>query len=187
MPQTRLHRQAAAWEDKYPSLKPRDEAGMKQNGSQRCVQGQPHNLPRWLIWLEWRPKYVVTLPPPAVATVVWGGIVWLTASPKAAVLGPLQKPSNRSTHQLQTARKHGALSEVQLFHGGSCQWSVCIKMLSPWETPLKLSLYVIYTENKPRAKNHRERLFKHNSHGPWKMIKAGFLIVHVPFLFLRIS
>lgn len=59
------------------------------------------------------------------------------------------------------------------------------KMLSPWETPLKLSLYVIYTENKPRAKNHRECLFKHNSHGPWKMIKAEFLIVHVRFF--RIS
>lgn len=108
---------------------------------------------------------------------------------KAAVLGLsgmlLQKPSNRSTHRAQTTRKHSTLSEVQLFHGGSCQWSVCIKMLSPWETPLKLSLYVIYTENKPRAKNHRERLFKHNSHGPWKMIKADSLIVHLDFF--RIS
>lgn len=177
-----LHRQAAAWEDKYSSLKPRDEAGMKQNGSQRCVQGQPHNLPRWLIWLETRPKYVVMLPPPASCRGD-SGLRWHRVAhrfSKAAVLGLLQKPSNRSTHQLQTARKHSALSEVQLFHGGSCQWSVCIKMLSPWETPLKLSLYVIYTENKPWAKNHRERLFKHNSHGPWKMIKADFLIVHVP-------
>lgn len=52
-------------------------------------------------------------------------------------------------------------------------------MLSPWETPLKLSLYVIYTENKAWAKNHRECLFKHNSHGPWKMIKACSLIVNI--------
>lgn len=52
-------------------------------------------------------------------------------------------------------------------------------MLSPWETPLKLSLYVIYTENKAWAKNHRECLFKHNSHGLWKMIKACSLIVNI--------
>lgn len=52
-------------------------------------------------------------------------------------------------------------------------------MLSPWETPLKLSLYVIYTENKAQAKNHRECLFKHNSHGLWKMIKAHSLIVNI--------
>lgn len=59
-----------------------------------------------------------------------------------------------------------------------CQWSVGIKMLSPWETPLKLSLCVIYTENKVWAKNHRECLFKHNSRGPWKMIKASSLFVN---------
>lgn len=60
-----------------------------------------------------------------------------------------------------------------------CQWSGGIKMLSPWETPLKFSLYVIYTENKAWAKNHRECLFKHNSHCPWKMIKACSLTVNV--------
>lgn len=59
-----------------------------------------------------------------------------------------------------------------------CQWSAGIKMLSPWETPLKLSLCVIYTENKVWAKNHRECLFKHNSRGPWKMIKASSLFVN---------
>ena len=52
-------------------------------------------------------------------------------------------------------------------------------MLSPWETPLKLSLYVIYTENKAWAKKHRVCLFKHNSHGPWKMIKACSSIVNI--------
>lgn len=59
-----------------------------------------------------------------------------------------------------------------------CQWRVGIKMWSPWETPLKLSLCVIYTENKAWAKNHRECLFKHNSRGPWKMIKASSLFVN---------
>lgn len=63
-----------------------------------------------------------------------------------------------------------------------CQWSVGIKMLSPWETPLKLSLCVIYTENKAWAKNHRECLFKHNSHGPWKMIKASSLFINIHML-----
>lgn len=59
-----------------------------------------------------------------------------------------------------------------------CKRSVGIKMLSPWETPLKLSLCVIYTENKMWAKNHRECLFKHNSRGPWKMIKAFSLFTN---------
>lgn len=55
----------------------------------------------------------------------------------------------------------------------------CKKMLSPWETPLKFSLYVIYTENKAQAKNHRGCLFKHNSHGLGKMIKGHSLIVNI--------
>lgn len=91
----------------------------------------------------------------------------------------LQKPSNWSRPQLQTTQKYCTASTVQLFHGEFCQWSAGIKILSPWETPLKLSLYVIYTENKACAKNHRERLFKHNSHAPWKMIKDRSLIVNI--------
>lgn len=128
-----------------------------------------------------------TTHPPFVWTVVWGGSKWLPTCPSDRPLWGFLGCCCRNQAidpplQPQTTQKHSDSCIVQLFHSGFATGVLVkkkTKLLSPWETPLKLSLYVIYTENKARAKNHKERLFKHNRHNLWKIIKACSLIVNV--------